>query len=51
LAVVAGFILIVILSVAADFLLEKLGIFPKDALFEPWMLGIALVHCSVFTVK
>ncbi len=49
-AVVAGFVSIVILSVGSDFLFVKLGVFPQHALFEPWMLGIALLYRSVFTV-
>lgn len=49
-AVVAGFVTIVILSVATDFLFEKLGVFPHQQLFAAWMLGIALAYRSVFTV-
>lgn len=49
-AVVSGFVSIVILSVAADLLFEKLGVFPHQQLFDAWMLGIALAYRSVFTV-
>src|SRR5690606_25950597 len=49
-AVVAGFVSIVILSVATDFVFKTLGVFPQQELFAAWMLGIALVYRSVFTV-
>lgn len=49
-AVVAGFIVVVILSTATDAVLEKLAIFPTAGLFVPWMLVLAFVYRSVYTV-
>lgn len=51
-AVLAGFLTVVILSIATDMVLEKLGIFPSPdmGLFIPWMLGLALAYRIVFTV-
>jgi MFS family permease len=52
-AVLAGFVAVAILSVATDFVFETLGIFPDAAnpeLYASWMLGIALVYRSIFTV-
>ena len=52
LAVLAGFILVVILSVATDAILEKTGIFPPPAngLYITWMLVVALVYRCVYTI-
>src|SRR5258708_5034593 len=52
-AVIAGFIVVVILSVATDFILEKLGIFPQQS--DPgaataWMLFTALLYRTLFTI-
>jgi hypothetical protein len=52
-AVVAGFIVVFILSVATDAVLEKIGVFPPQTnggLFVPWMLALALAYRIVYTV-
>lgn len=52
-AIVAGFAIVAILSIATDTVLEKLGIFPpvsEHGLFITWMLVLALVYRSVYTV-
>ncbi len=52
LAVFAGFITVVILSVGTDFILETLGIFPPPGkgLFVTWMLLLALIYRSIYTI-
>jgi hypothetical protein len=51
-AIIAGIIVGAGLSVGTDFLLEKLGIFPPstEGLFVWWMLLIALIYRSVYTI-
>jgi len=52
-AVIAGFVVVVVLSIAADFLFESIGIFPGTThpeLYAPWMLALALLYRSVFTI-
>jgi len=53
-AVVAGLVAIIALSLGADILLGALGIFPGitdvTTPHAPWMLVIALVYRSIFTV-
>jgi hypothetical protein len=51
-SVVAGFLVVVILSTVTDIILEKLGIFPPatDGLFVTWMLLLALAYRSIYTV-
>src|SRR5436190_15295191 len=51
-SVVAGFLVVVILSILTDAILEKLGIFPhvSNGLFVTWMLALAFVYRSIFTV-
>ncbi len=52
-AVVAGFLSVVILSVATDFLLETLGIFPPQTnpgAYVTWMLVFALFYRSVYAL-
>ena len=51
-AVFAGFVTVVILSVATDFALESVGIFPPpdQGLFITWMLILALAYRCVYTV-
>jgi len=51
-AVLAGFVTVFVLSIATDFVLESLGIFPPlgTGLFITWMLLLALVYRCVFTV-
>ena len=51
-AVVAGFITVVILSTVTDTILEKLGIFPspQEGLFITWMLVVAFLYRSLYTV-
>lgn len=49
-AVVAGILVIVILSVATDTVLELLGVFPPPTkgLFVTWMLLLALAYRTVY---
>lgn len=49
-AVVAGIIVIVVLSVVTDMILESVGIFPPpdNGLFDPWMLLVALAYRTVY---
>ena len=51
-AVVAGFLIVVILSTTTDTILEKAGIFPPptEGLFVTWMLALALLYRTVFTI-
>ena len=51
-AVLAGMIVIVVLSVGTDFVLESLGIFtpPDQGFFTPWMLMLALIYRSIYAV-
>ena|SRR6478735_7665878 len=51
-AVLAGFLIVVILSTATDTILESLGIFPPptDGLFVTWMLALAFAYRTVYTV-
>jgi hypothetical protein len=52
-AVLAGIIIVVVLSVATDGLLKKAGVFPAGsdpALFLPWMLALALAYRCVYSV-
>jgi hypothetical protein len=51
-AVVGGFVIVVILSIATDTILEKLGIFPPptQGLFVTWMLALAFVYRTIYTV-
>ena len=51
-AVVAGFLIVVILSTTTDTILEKAGIFPPPTagLFVTWMLALALFYRTVYTV-
>ena len=52
-AVVAGFLTVVVLSMGTDKLLESTGIFPPPSemgLFVTWMLGLALFYRTVYTV-
>ncbi len=51
-AIVAGFIAVVILSVATDAVLEKIGVFPPpiNGLFVTWMLVLALAYRCVYTI-
>lgn len=51
-AVLAGFITVLVFSIATDFVLESLGIFPPlgTGLFTPWMLMLALVYRSAYTI-
>jgi MFS family permease len=52
LAVLAGFILVAVLSTVTDLILEKVGVFPdpKNGLFITWMLGLALVYRCLYTI-
>lgn len=52
-AVVAGFLVVVVLSTGTDWLLEALGIFPpvsEQGLFVTWMLALALFYRTAWTV-
>lgn len=49
-AVVAGFLVVVVLSTITDAILEKLGVFPDGGLFVVWMLLLAFIYRSVYTV-
>lgn len=52
-AVVAGFLTVVVLSIATDAILEAVGFFPpatKPEEYASWMLLIALIYRTVFTV-
>ena len=52
-AVLAGFLVVVILSVVTDFILETLGVLPpatKPEAYAPWMLLFALLYRTVFTI-
>lgn len=52
-AVLAGFLTVVVLSVGTDAILEAAGFFPpatKPEAYAPWMLFLALVYRTAFTV-
>ena len=51
-AIVAGFLVVVILSTGTDFVLESLGIFPPigQGIFVTWMLLVAFIYRSAYTV-
>jgi len=51
-AILGGFVTVVVLSILTDTVLEQTGIFPPigTGLFIPWMLGLALVYRSVYTI-
>jgi hypothetical protein len=53
LAVLAGFLTVAILSTTMDAILEGMGILPPNThpeLLVTWMLGLAFIYRSVFTV-
>lgn len=52
LAIVAGMLLIVVLSVITDMILEKLHVFtpPEQGLFTTWMLTVATIYRCVYGV-
>ena len=52
-AVLAGFVAVALLSVATDFIFETFEIFlgtVHPELYTSWMLGVALLYRSIFTV-
>ncbi len=54
-AILAGFLTVALLSIATDFVLEKIGIFPSatdQMKYGPatWLLVVALLYRSVYTV-
>lgn len=51
-AILAGMIIIIVLSIITDLLLENLGIFPPPdkGLFITWMLALALLYRCVYAV-
>lgn len=52
LAVLAGFLTVVVLSIGTDTILEQTGIFPPiaEGLFITWMLALALFYRTLFTI-
>ncbi len=51
-AVILGFSSVAVLSIATDFLMGTLGIFPKSdfGVYTQWMLVVALAYRSIFTI-
>ena len=49
-AVLAGFLVIVILSVGTDTILEQTGVLPRGALFDTGLLLLALMYRSLYSV-
>ena len=52
-SVIAGFLIVVVLSMGTDWILETLYIFPPvsdQGLFVTWMLAFALLYRTIFTV-
>lgn len=52
-AVLAGFVVVVALSMVTDLILEKLGIFPPQTnpgAYAAWMLAVALTYRSIYTI-
>ena len=52
-SVIAGFLVVALLSIATDALLESLRIFPMQTnprAFMTWMLAIALFYRSIYTM-
>ncbi len=51
-AILGGMIAGAVLSVVTDIVLEKAGVFPppKSGLFDWWMLLLALVYRSIYTI-
>ena len=52
-AVIAGFLVVVVLSTGTDAVLENVGIFPpasEQGLFITWMLALALAYRTVYTI-
>jgi hypothetical protein len=51
-AVLAGFALVVVLSMATDAILEAAGVFPPptSGLYITWMLVLALLYRTVYTI-
>ena len=52
-AVLAGFLVVVVLSVGTDFVLETLGVFPpqsEPAAYTAGLLLVALIYRCVYTV-
>jgi hypothetical protein len=53
LAVIAGFLTVVVLSVVTDTIMEAIGVFPPpnlQGLFVTWMLVLAFIYRSIYTV-
>jgi len=51
-AVLAGFITVVVLSMATDFVLEALGIFPPQSagIYSGGLLAVALLYRTIYTI-
>lgn len=52
-AVIAGFLIVVLLSMGTDFVLESLGVFPPQSepgLYTAGMLAVALIYRCIYTV-
>lgn len=49
-AILAGFLAVVILSTLTDFILESLGVLPNGDLFDTNLLLLALFYRTVYTI-
>ncbi len=49
-AIVAGFLVVALLSTLTDFILEKIGILPGGALFATPLLLLALFYRTIYTI-
>ena len=51
-AIFAGFLVVVVLSIATDAILEATGVFgpPSQGLFTLWMILLAIAYRTIFTV-
>jgi hypothetical protein len=49
-AVLAGLLIVVILSIATDEVMHATGIIPPGAMWNPWHNALALAYRSIFTV-
>lgn len=49
-SVLAGFAVVVILSIVTDEIMHATGIMPRGAMWDPWHNGLALAYRCAFTV-
>jgi uncharacterized BrkB/YihY/UPF0761 family membrane protein len=50
-AIIAGILVIVVLSVGTDAILEKTGVYPsRQVVYSTWMLAVALVYRSIYAI-